>query len=62
MFLRRWRLNGERGATTVEYGVMIGVIGLIIIVGGGTFSDGMNETFFKLGDCVSDPRTNGTNC
>lgn len=43
-------LEDEAGATAVEYGVILAVIGLGILVGLGAIRDGLNNIFNNVAD------------
>lgn len=40
--------NRERGATAVEYGVLIALIGLIIVAGVGLFGESVNDWYGRM--------------
>ena len=42
----------EKGATATEYGLLVGLIALIIVVGVGIFGNALNEFFTGLGGTV----------
>lgn len=42
----------EKGATATEYGLLVGLIALIIVVGVGIFGDALNTFFDGLGTTV----------
>ena len=44
-FLRRRRPHDERGATAVEYGLMVALIAIVIIGGVTTFGLAVNDLF-----------------
>ena len=46
----------EEGATAVEYGVMVGLIAVAIIVTVGTIGTNLNTLFLKVKDCVATPK------
>lgn len=43
----------EKGATATEYGLLVGLIALIIVVGVGIFGDALNTFFTGLGGTVA---------
>ena len=43
----------EKGATATEYGLLVGLIALIIVVGVAFFGDALNDFFNSLGGTVS---------
>ena len=43
----------DKGATATEYGLLVGLIALIIVVGVGFFGDALNTFFQGLGTTVS---------
>ena len=43
----------EKGATATEYGLLVGLIALIIVVGVGLFGDALNTFFQGLGTTVA---------
>ncbi|GAA5137185.1 hypothetical protein GCM10023339_77150 [Alloalcanivorax gelatiniphagus] len=43
----------EKGATATEYGLLVGLIALIIVVGVGFFGDALNTFFQGLGADVA---------
>lgn len=46
-FRQRWLVaRDERGATAVEYGLMVGLIAAVIIVGVTAFGLAVNDLFF----------------
>ena len=44
--------RNETGATATEYGLLVGLIALIIVVGVGLFGDALNTFFNDLGGTV----------
>ncbi|PKH44106.1 pilus assembly protein Flp/PilA [Nocardioides alpinus] len=42
----------EKGATATEYGLLVGLIALIIVVGVSFFGDALNDFFQGLGTTV----------
>ena len=47
-FLRAWlgeRVNDERGATMVEYGLMVALIAVVVAVGAGLLGIGIDQLF-----------------
>ena len=43
----------EKGATATEYGLLVGLIAIIIVVGVGAFGTSLNSFFSSLGTRVS---------
>lgn len=43
----------DKGATATEYGLLVGLIALIIVVGVGFFGDALNTFFQGLGGTVA---------
>ena len=43
----------EKGATAVEYGLLVGLIALIIVVGVGFFGNALNAFYNDLGATVA---------
>ena len=43
----------DKGATATEYGLLVGLIALIIVVGVAFFGDALNDFFQGLGGTVS---------
>jgi pilus assembly protein Flp/PilA len=44
------RLKSEKGATAVEYGLMVGLIAVVIIVAVSTLGDQLNALFEDVSD------------
>ncbi len=40
-----WRQRDERGATAVEYGLMVGLIAIVIVAGVSTFGLAVSDLF-----------------
>ena len=47
------RLSSEKGATATEYGLLVGLIALIIVGGVGIFGNALNTFFTGLGGTVA---------
>jgi pilus assembly protein Flp/PilA len=47
------RLRDERGATATEYGLLVGLIALIIVIGVGLFGEALNTFFDGLSATVA---------
>lgn len=47
------RLTSEKGATATEYGLLVGLIALIIVVGVGLFGTALNNFFKDLATVVN---------
>ena len=43
----------DKGATATEYGLLVGLIALIIVVGVGLFGDALNDFFVGLSGTVA---------
>jgi pilus assembly protein Flp/PilA len=54
------RANQDRGATAVEYALIVAVIAVILVVGGLAVGNAINGRFNRVGTCVTTP--NSTNC
>jgi len=48
------RLSEERGATMVEYIILVAVLALALIAGAGAFAGKVNKKFEDVGTAVSD--------
>jgi pilus assembly protein Flp/PilA len=46
------RFTSEKGATATEYGLLVGLIALIIVAGVGLFGQNLNAFFNKLAGVV----------
>lgn len=44
--------DSERGATMVEYGLMVALVALVVAVGAATFGTGLLGLFNDAADCV----------
>ncbi|HZN71864.1 MAG TPA: Flp family type IVb pilin [Micromonosporaceae bacterium] len=58
--LQALRADQDRGATAVEYALIVAVIAVILVVGGLAVGNAINGRFNRVGTCVTTP--NGTNC
>ena len=47
------KLESEKGATATEYGLLVGLIALIIVAGVGFFGRSLNTFFNDLGTTVN---------
>jgi len=47
------RLTSEKGATATEYGLLVGLIALIIVAGVGAFGGALNNFFNGLAGVVN---------
>ena len=56
---RRTAGAGEDGATMVEYGLLVALIAVAVIVAVAFFGDGVNTVFEKAGNCMSDAASAG---
>ena len=52
-FMLIGRDRDEKGATATEYGLLVGLIALIIVVGVGLFGDALNQFFDDLSTTVT---------
>jgi pilus assembly protein Flp/PilA len=48
------RADRDRGATAVEYGLMVALIAAVIVVGVALLGTNLNTLFDQTADCVSD--------
>ncbi|MBG6085420.1 Flp family type IVb pilin [Zhihengliuella flava] len=39
----------EKGATAVEYGLTIGIISLVVLIGAGVMTGALNELWIRIG-------------
>ncbi|WP_117196111.1 Flp family type IVb pilin [Rhizobium terrae] len=53
-FLRSF-LRDERGATAVEYGLIVAVLSLAMIAGFGQFTGALNDMFGFIGTKIDNP-------
>jgi pilus assembly protein Flp/PilA len=49
------RASEERGATAVEYALMVALIAVVIIAAVAFIGTSSSEQFQSVGDCVGDP-------
>lgn len=50
-------IKNESGATAIEYGLIAGLMAVIIITAVGAFGDGLTNTFTELGGKLSSTAT-----
>lgn len=53
-FLARF-LRDESGATAIEYGLLAGLIAVVIIVGATALGTNINAAFVRIAACVTAP-------
>ena len=54
--MRRWRRDNRcRGATAVEYALMVALIAVVIIAAVAFIGTSSSTQFQSVGDCVNDP-------
>ena len=51
-FLNTFRKD-ESGATMVEYGLLVAVIAMVVVIGAVTVGEGITNTFDSASDCAS---------
>lgn len=51
-FAAKDRLRGEKGATAVEYGIMVGLIAVVIIVAVTALGTNLTDLFTKISGSV----------
>lgn len=49
------RVESERGATAVEYGLMVALIAVVIVGIVAALGGSLNDTFTTTNDCINDP-------
>jgi len=49
----------EEGATAVEYGIMVALIAVVIIVAVVALGDNLSTLFQDTADCIADPTADG---
>jgi pilus assembly protein Flp/PilA len=54
-------LRDEEGAAAVEYGLLAGLISVMIIVGAGTMGTQLKNIFTTIGTVLTNASTNATN-
>jgi len=54
----RKRLQQDRGATAVEYALIVAVIAVILVVGGLALGNAINNKFTGVSNCVGTPVAN----
>ena len=47
----------EQGATAVEYGMMVGLIAVVVIVAVAALGTQLNTFFVRIKDCITTPST-----
>ena len=52
--LKERALSGEKGATAVEYGIMVALIAVVIIVAVGLIGGNLNGAFDSVADTLPD--------
>lgn len=48
-----WESRGERGATAVEYGLIVALIAAVIIVGVTALGTNVNDTFNSVANAIT---------
>jgi pilus assembly protein Flp/PilA len=46
-------IRSESGASAVEYGILVGVVALVIITAAGTVGDNLTSNFTSVADALS---------
>jgi pilus assembly protein Flp/PilA len=46
-------IHSESGASAVEYGILVGVVALVIITAAGTVGDNLTSNFTSVADALS---------
>jgi pilus assembly protein Flp/PilA len=54
----RRKVPRDRGATAVEYALIVAVIAVILVVGGLALGNAINNKFTSVGNCVGTPVAN----
>ena len=53
-------LRDEEGATAIEYGLIAGLVAVVIIVGASALGGGLSTMFCKIADIIKNPSTSST--
>ncbi|MCU1691061.1 MAG: hypothetical protein JWM64_152 [Frankiales bacterium] len=56
------KVKNDRGATAVEYGLMVALIAAIVVVAAGALGHNVSEKFSSVCTSVKGTATGGTNC
>ncbi len=48
-------LRNEQGATAIEYGLLVALISLVIVVGAAAVGTNLNALFTKISTCLATP-------
>jgi pilus assembly protein Flp/PilA len=48
-------LNDEKGATAIEYGLLVALISLVIVAGVSAVGTSMDKLFVKVSECLAKP-------
>jgi pilus assembly protein Flp/PilA len=48
-------LRDEQGATAIEYGLLVALISLVIVVGAAAVGTNLNALFLKISTCLATP-------
>ena len=48
-------LRDEQGATAIEYGLLVALISLVIVVGAAAVGTNLNALFTKISTCLATP-------
>jgi len=52
--------RSQQGATAIEYGLLVALISLVIVVGAAAVGTNLNALFERISTCLATP--NATNC
>jgi Flp pilus assembly pilin Flp len=57
-----FRAGSETGASALEYGIVLGILGLVLLLGVGYFYQELADYFSRWGDAIKDmsPPTSGS--
>ena len=48
-------IQDEQGATAIEYGLLVALISLVIVVGAAAVGTNLNTLFSNISDCLAAP-------
>jgi pilus assembly protein Flp/PilA len=57
--VRAYLATRDRGATAVEYALIIAVVAMVVVVAAVTLGDQISDLFTDAGNCVEDPTADG---